>query len=211
MNAKSIQALEALISNAPDEVPAEPAAASRRTFARQTGVPDRYRDEWEIPRNLVWIAMLTRIQDQIQAKGIAVLIGPRGHGKTRLAVEAVRAVAGNEILFAARYTTAMGLFLRLRAAYQQQATETESEVVASVVSAPILILDEVQERGHTPWEDRLLTHIIDARYGAMLPTILIANLTATALPECLGDSIVSRIQETGGIIRVEGTSHRIRR
>ena len=74
----------------------------------------------------------------------------------------------------------------------------------------MLILDEVQERGNTAWEDRILTHILDRRYGAMVPTIIIANLTESALVECLGDSIISRLTETGGVIEIDGPSHRLK-
>ncbi|MCE5310478.1 MAG: ATP-binding protein [Acidobacteriales bacterium] len=183
-------------------------ADPKKTFAAQTGVPDRYRSKWPFPQDLEWLGRMEKIKGQTHHGGMAVLIGPRGTGKTRLAAEAMRYHPCDGILLYARYTTAMGLFLRLRATYGGQSEESENDIVEAMATAPILTIDEIQERGHTAWEDRLLTHIIDRRYGAMLPTILIANLTIASLAECLGESIVSRIQETGGIIRVEGQSHR---
>ena len=54
----------------------------------------------------------------------------------------------------------------------------------------------------------MLTHLLDARYGAIRPTIVIANLTREALPACLGDSITSRLTETGGVLEITGPSFR---
>ena len=66
----------------------------------------------------------------------------------------------------------------------------------------------MQERGETAFENRLLTHLIDARYGAMRPTIIIANLTAKELGETLGPSIVDRVFEDGKRIDFTWDSYR---
>lgn len=147
----------------------------------------------------------TKIMNKSEEGGIIALIGHRGTGKTRLAAEAMRNLAPEKGL----YATAMGLFLRLRASYGKASKESEDEIVREMARTPLLILDEVQERGNTAWEDRILTHILDRRYGAMMPTIIIANLTEAALVDCLGESIISRLSETGGIIEITGPSHRV--
>jgi DNA replication protein DnaC len=121
-----------------------------------------------------------------------------------LAAECVRDVCPQ----LAHYTTAMGLFLRIRATYGKGAGETEAEVIREISKIPLLVIDEIQERGGTAWEDRLLTHIIDKRYGAERATILIANLTEAGLADSIGDSITSRLFETGGIIELTGPSFR---
>lgn len=197
-----------MLESAPDEATEQPAGLSR-TFPKATGVPERYRELWPLPTNKEWLAKHDRIGSRILAGGMAVLVGPRGTGKTRIAIEAMRST--EQPLFPMRYTTAMGVFLDIRATWTKggRGTATEADVIDDYATRPILCIDEIQERGHTEWEDRLLTHIIDRRYGAMLPTIIIANLLEPALPECLGPSIYSRIQETGGVIRMEGMSHRV--
>jgi DNA replication protein DnaC len=78
-----------------------------------------------------------------------------------------------------------------------------------MAECPLLVLDEIQERGNTSWEDRIITHILDRRYGDLMPTVIIANLTKETLADCLGESIVSRMQETGGVMEITGKSHRI--
>lgn len=176
------------------------------TIAEKTGVPARYRAPWERPADGDWQKQFARVSACIRSGGIIGLIGNRGTGKTRLAAEVLRDI--NRIH--GRYVTAMGLFLRIRGTYGKKSGESEKSIVEEFATAPMLILDEIQERGNTEWEDRLLTHVLDARYGEMRPTILIANLTREALRNQLGESINSRLIETGGILEMTGPSHRAR-
>ena len=175
-----------------------------RDIGSNTGVPIRYRAEWDrTDTNDEWAANHAKILSKMNSGGIIAVIGNRGTGKTRISAEVMRdysPVRGD-------YITAMGLFLRIRASFNSKG-ETEDQIVNEVSRAKMLIIDEVQERGNTPWEDRILTHILDRRYADMRPTIIIANLTESALTECLGESIVSRLFETGGILEMNGKSHR---
>jgi DNA replication protein DnaC len=103
----------------------------------------------------------------------------------------------------------MGIFLRIRDAYAKRTSETEGSIVDELSKCRLLVIDEIQERSSSEWEDRIITHIIDRRYGATLPTIIIGNLTPEFMEKNLGESIVSRVSETGGIIEMTGKSHRI--
>ena len=198
---------EALIAAAPDDPkPIKGPGAAARDIAFHTDMPKRYRSEWQRPQlDPVWMGHFAKIMQKAEDGGIIALIGPRGTGKTRLAAEAMRNLAPEK----GSYTTAMGLFLRIRASFGKTTKESEDDIVKEMVKTQLLILDEVQERGNTAWEDRILTHILDRRYGAMMPTIIIANLTAAALVDCLGESIISRLNETGGILEIDGPSHRV--
>ena len=197
--------LDKMIEEAPEEAqPVTGRAPAPREIAYPTKVPNRYRQIWERPTDVVWEGHFAKIMDRVEAGGIIALIGNRGTGKTRFAAEAVRNYSPER----ATYTTAMGLFLRIRASFGNKATESERDVVNEMALAKILVLDEIQERGNSAWEDRVLTHILDRRYGSMIPTIIIANLEASELEECLGASISSRINETGGTIEITGKSFR---
>ena len=199
--------LQRLIDETPDktQAPEEPRPDLKRHIWTSTNIPKRYREEWERPGDSKWNEQFSKVVERCKSGGIVAMIGPRGHGKTRFAAEAVRDVCPN----ASRYTTAMQLFLRVRSSYAKTAEETEERIVQDLSKCPLLVIDETQERGNTEWEDRMLTHIIDARYGGILPTIIIANLTKGELVKALGDSITSRLMETGGIMEVNDTSHRI--
>lgn len=206
ITADVIAGLDALIEAAPDAETSliEPVAAPRSILAR-TGLPKRYRAEWERPQDAAWGDAFAKIMQRLADGGICALIGPRGTGKTRLAAEAIRNYAPES----ATYDTAMGLFLRVRASFGKKTGETERQIVDEMSTARLLVLDEIQERGESAWEDRILTHVLDRRYGGMIPTIVIANLTEDELIQSLGPSIISRLMETGGVIEVKGPSHRI--
>jgi DNA replication protein DnaC len=176
-----------------------------RDLEYKTRFPLRYREEWEIPEDQEWVDNFTKIKTRIKNGGIVALIGNRGHGKTRFAAEVARDLFPSK----SQYTTAMELFLRLRNSFRKDSTESEREIVNELSQCKLLVIDELQERGNTEWEDRILVHIIDKRYGSMIPTILIANLTTEKLTENLGDSISSRMNEGGGIITIKGKSHRV--
>lgn len=155
------------------------------------------------------------------------LVGNRGGGKTRLGI-ALGRMAIHKFLVAdsqrtdrddwpvidpgpsatpVRYTVALGFFLELRSAFGDR-DHTERDVLQSYIDPNLIIIDEVQERGNTPWEDRMLTYLIDQRYAAKRDTVLIGNMTPDALAKSLGESIVSRLQECGEIVVCDWPSFR---
>lgn len=203
-----LQTLQDLIDKAPEESetssPEKTFSVYRCDIYHCTKIPARYREEWQRPESETWQQNFIKLKDRLGNNGMMALIGPRGTGKTRLAAEAMRDLAKHTGF----YVTAMDLFLRIRSTYSKKAAESEIEVVDSMVRSSLLIIDEIQERSESAWEDRLLTHIIDKRYGAMKPTIVIANLSKAELLQCLGESISSRLTETGAVMTIDGPSHR---
>lgn len=137
---------------------------------------------------------------------ILALVGGRGNGKTQLAVCIVRrmCVAMSQLqtenereLAAPIYASAMDIFLSIRDAIRTNLSEKKA--IESYIRPPLLVIDECQERGETAFEDRTLSYIIDKRYAAVRETILIANQTQGEFEKSMGSSVVSRINETGGI------------
>lgn len=159
---------------------------------------------------------------------IVGLLGHRGSGKTQLACEAVRQtcvrlVADRDCKMRdgtidrynpprevqpARYITALDVFLRIRETFKIGAKEGERSALTEFLEPSLLVIDEIQERGETPWEDRILTYLIDQRYGAMTDTLIVGNLKPSDLVKSLGASIASRIQETGTVIECNWESYR---
>jgi hypothetical protein len=220
--------LDALIEATPDDKGSDDSAgapAPRRKWHPihvSDGWPDRYTGELDDPEGGEWKASFAMLAPVIERGGIALLHGKRGAGKTRMAAEIARSghfphdrTAGSKLTGGpvepkrtAVYRTAMGFFLDVRATYKKDSQETERDVIAALTRPGLLVIDELQERGETAFENRLLTHLVDARYGAMRPTIIIANLTATELGETLGPSIVDRVQEDGKRIEFTWNSYR---
>lgn len=208
---KLISQFSAMIETAPGEISEDESNAVpflSETIAEKTGMPNRYRSKWEHPTDEIWNQRYCRLLKGVKNGGIIAMIGERGTGKTRLSAEVLR----HHARIAGRYTTAMGLFLRIRSTFGAKGANrpTEANIVAELTETPLLIIDEIQERGDSAWEDRILTHLLDARYGAMAPTIIIGNLTRDAMSDNLGDSISSRLMETGGVLEVTGQSFRVR-
>lgn len=158
---------------------------------------------------------------------LVALIGIRGTGKTQIGVDLIRGVCEAEAEkpkrqgsydtpapeggwrreTPARYVKAISLFVELRSAFRDGGPGEEA-AIAPFCAVPLLVIDEIHERGNTAWEDRMLVHIVDRRYDAMLDTVLIGNVAPDQLQAQLGDSIVSRIQECGRVITCDWPSFR---
>jgi chromosomal replication initiation ATPase DnaA len=170
---------------------------------RHSGVRARH----EIPPNVVagpWQQKFKALKERLGTGILVALLGIRGCGKTQMAVELIRATCGKQKN--AIYTTAMEIFVSLRDSYKLQ--ESEQQVLRRYQSPSLLVIDEIQERGETAWEDRLLTAIIDYRYSMMKDTILISNQTEDMFKTSVGTSVSSRMTETGGIVECNWPSFR---
>lgn len=124
------------------------------------------------------------------------LIGGRGTGKTQMAVEVMRhfAYQGHQVA----YYRAMEVFLHIKATYS--AGTDERRALAALSTPSLLVIDEVQVRSESVWENNMLTYLLDVRYAAQRATVLICNLTPDAFAAHMGDSVMDRISETGGIV-----------
>lgn len=195
-----------------------------RSLLKANGWDARWSRDNGDPQGPEWVKAYGIATRVVERGGIAVLHGTRGGGKTRMASEIakhsdhanseplrVASALGGSVTEQRRhsvYRTAMGFFLEVRETFGKKSTRTEADVVRSMVEPGLLVFDEIQERGESAWENRLLTHVLDARYSAERPTILIANLTAAEMQVSLGPSIMDRINETGGAIEFTWKSYR---
>jgi hypothetical protein len=174
------------------------------------GFPKRY-DDAPPAGGAGWLANYAKALATTDEGGITILYGGYGTGKTRMAWEVARAhkskrpnistgEQGWTTTYKKRpmvYTTAVNLFSTIKSTYVSGAKKSEKEVVSDYCEAALLVIDEVQERGETPYEDRQLTAIIDARYAADMPTILISNYSWEKLASTLSPAVIDRIEENG--------------
>lgn len=152
-----------------------------------------------------------------KAGGIMALIGPRGTGKTHMACGLVNAFncvpdhlgrADNGSWRWARYRRALDIFSDLKATFGRRDGDSQAGIVADLVECNLLVIDEVQVRSDSAWENSILTNLVDQRYSECRSTVLISNLNAPAFLQSVGDSIASRISECGGIIEARWQSFR---
>lgn len=141
------------------------------------------------------------------ADSILLLLGDRGCGKTQIATWlASSRVAGG--FGAGIYAKAFDLLAEIKQSWSGRGVE--SEILRRYRTTSFLVIDEFQERSESDWDNRTLTNIIDHRYDRRLATLLIANLTPDEASKHIPRSILSRCQETGGIIECGWGSYRER-
>lgn len=179
---------------------------------KQSNVPERHRRMAakaavsDLPEHrAAWSEKMGAIRAKLDQGIVVVLHGPRGTGKTQMACCLIREACMAEAV--GYFTTAMGFFLHVRAAYGG-GSDSERKVVQAYLSPHVLVIDEVNERGNSEWEDRLLGHVINERYAAMRSTILITNQTVAAAAKSLGTSITDRIRECGWFVECNWPSFR---
>ena len=135
-------------------------------------------------------------------KGL-LFIGIPGDGKTHLAVAVLRAVIEK--------TGAHGLFYDVRAllkvirdTYNPAVRTTELDVIKPVLTAELLVLDDLGAEKTSDWVDETLNLIVNTRYNERRTTIFTTNYRegevdeksrAEVLVERVGQRIHSRLHE----------------
>lgn len=176
------------------------------------GFPALHRGRKEL-RGSKWQARFSTAWEYISNRNGAIigLVGPRGTGKTQMATELARKFLPIWIAKGfqrqSRYCTAMDFFMAIKESYGDKGG-TESDAFSPFIQPRLLVMDEVQVRNGTGWEDNSLTYLLDRRYGEQRSTILISNLSVESFVKSIGDSIVSRLEESGAVIVCDWDSYR---
>lgn len=135
------------------------------------------------------------------------LVGGRGPGKTQMGVELMKTTT--TLLRSAYYNTLTGIFLEIKATFKSDAKETEQDLMNRLCKPSLLVVDEIGMRSDSDWENRMVFELIDRRYRLVKDTLLIANLSKDEFLKTIGDSLSSRMQETGGIVECNWQSYRL--
>lgn len=135
-----------------------------------------------------------------------IMMGNMGTGKTHLATGLIR-YATRHLAVPARYITAPALFSRIRASYNSH-TETEADILAELVRAPLLVLDEIGVGKGSDNELNVTYSLLGQRYDECRPTIIITNLMSADLKAWLGERVVDRLRETSPVVLFDWESHR---
>jgi DNA replication protein DnaC len=183
------------------------------------GFPKRYLGQPE-PSGEQWLAEYRKALKMTEDGGIVMFYGGRGTGKSRMAYEIAKNANLPNRMFPAStrtsftktrpaiYRSAMMIFMEIRDTYRKDSELSEKQLVKSFSEAGLLVIDEIQERGETDFENRKLTAIVDARYADARPTIIIGNYTRKQFAENVSASIIDRVRENGGGINFEWESYR---
>lgn len=184
------------------------ARIERHTETYQTNWPERHRQKVE-EMSGPGLEKAKALIPVIERGAMLVLFGDRGRGKTQIAtwIACNRAQKGRN---PGCYMKAFDLFVEIKSTWAKGSENCEKDISDFYKTAPFLAVDEAHERGETDWENRTLRNILDHRYDACLPTIIIGNWqNAEQIRESMGASISDRITETGGLVWCNWGSYRV--
>lgn len=162
--------------------------------------PQRNVDNFQLAEKSVgvWAEARDKIFSLLSKGTIIAIIGRRGNGKTQLGVNAM--FAATSCLKSAYYITALRFFMRIKGTYRKDSPVSDENVVDELAAYKLLVIDEMAKRSETMWENQMLCELIDTRHAAKKDTILIGNYTQEGFEQSLDDSIIRRLNDTGGVI-----------
>ena len=103
-------------------------------------------------------------------QGWLVFMGPSGCGKTHLAAAiANQRIQGGQPAF---FISVSDLLDHLRSTFSPSSDVSYDDLFDQVLSAPLLILDDLGIQASTAWAEEKLFQIINHRFNAQLPTIV---------------------------------------
>lgn len=133
--------------------------------------------------------------DEIRKTGTnLILYGAPGCGKTHLASALATSLLklNKKVL----YMQTAELIREIRDTWGKS-DKSEIALIEKFKKVDLLILDEVGIQFGTKAEQDLLFSVLDGRYGALRPTLVISNLNPEGLKDYIGDRLFDRLLETG--------------
>lgn len=139
----------------------------------------------------------------------AIFVGKPGTGKTHLAIGIALHIMKQKrsVLF----TTVQRAIRRVKDTWTKGSEESESQAINAIAYPDLLILDEVGVQFGSEFEKQVLFDILNERYEARKPTILLSNIPSSGLKDYLGERVADRLKEDGGKLHsFDWESHRRR-
>ncbi len=113
---------------------------------------------------------------QVDQTGL-LLMGPCGVGKTHLAVAVLKAACAKGA--SALYYDYRELLKQIQASYNAESQTSELEVLEPVLTAELLLLDDVGSSKPSPWALETVGHILNTRYNEKRVTLVTTNYLDT--------------------------------
>lgn len=199
---------KAFLAKLPDKLPEpEIKTPTDQDFWNACDIPTRFRREFaslEAPG--YWMDKFTLLKEKIFSKaGFCLVIrGPRGTGKTQLAIEALK--YGYQFKgMQCKITSARDIQLETIASFKKE-NESDKDVLNRFIWVDLLLIDEFdwqpEDRAH--YFNNNMFHLLDKRYQWCKSTILTSNATIEEFEKNTDPGILSRMNEAGGRIDCDG-------
>lgn len=207
-----------------------------RSLVEEIGVPtrfagktlDTFQVETDEQRRALTVAReyAENFTDHRKAGRCLVFCGAVGTGKTHAAMGIARAVVEaspvppvgssySEVRWFGRhvtYWTVQEVIRTIRDTWCRESRITEREVLDKLTALDLLILDEVGVQFGSEAERNQLFEVINNRYNAQRPTLIVSNLDIKGITTFLGERAVDRLRENGGkVFTFRGKSWRGKR
>ena len=146
-------------------------------------------------------------------KGLC-LIGPPGIGKTHIAVSVLRRLVLEKQVRGLFYDV-RDLLRVIRSTYNPVVRTAEMDILRPVMSAELLVLDDLGAEKTSEWVQETLGLVINSRYNARRPTIITTNLqddndstNPNSFMFQIGARTRSRLVEMCEWVQIEGADER---
>lgn len=169
-----------------------PAKFKEKTFENFEPVNDKAKARKETVLEYVD----TVCSDSHEGKSL-IMLGKLGNGKTHLACAMLKAIILSTMK-PCLYVTFSEVVRRVKASWKNSSDEGEEDVYRDLARPHVLVIDEVGMQNFTDFEQVVAYEVINARYLAEKPTVLITNLQAKDLAPTIGERCVDRLRENGG-------------
>lgn len=137
-----------------------------------------------------------------------VLSGYKGTGKSHLACAILQAILPRHV---GMFVTFGEMIRMLRDSWGNKDAEfSETEVMRRLTTVPLLVIDEVGVQRGTITEHNQFFEVMDARYRAKLPNILLTNELEEGFRRFVGDRVFDRLQESFRWVACDWESYRTR-
>ena len=142
---------------------------------------------------------------QVSGEGL-LMFGNPGNGKSHLAAAIVNAVIprGKACVF----RSVPALLKKLQETYRADARVSESEILAVLQDADLVVLDDLGAEKMTEWAESMLYYIVDQRYRWRKPLIVTTNCDLEELEERIGTRTFDRLLEMCVLVENRATSYR---
>ncbi len=143
-----------------------------------------------------------------------LFIGPCGVGKTHLAVSILKGLT--ERGFGCLFYEFSSLLKEIQDSYNPNTKSSELSILSPVLTAQVLVLDELGASKPTDWVRDTMAHIINTRYNDRKHTIFTTNYFDTrkgseeTLEDRIGVRLRSRLYEMCRTIELSGNDYRVR-